>query len=287
MKLSELCHAPCYLSAPNFLVPAPGANKERFVFAEEAGRKFYAILPRNHEQKTESSFNPVVAVVGLSPAKTQIDSFVDEYRQSTSYDTAARYCSFRGLSKDIIEMFDGLGVSKKLGLQFVRRDTLDGHPDVWTTSLVKCASLTSTDQSSDFDPSHFKIARTCMTERFVPELLNPQFSKLQYIFILGKKGWAAIDKVERAGRTIRQQLLDAGKSVLNLPHPSGENGEYVALTKLPGSQFPSCEEYVERRWQTYRKEPPRKGRAKQSESSYKQKRRTTWMAVANLRKGFE
>lgn len=81
MKLRELCPVACHANQSNFVVPPPGALAREFQFATEGGRRFYAIQPRNYglEIGAELDFNPSVAIVGLSPARNQIEDFVAEF----------------------------------------------------------------------------------------------------------------------------------------------------------------------------------------------------------------
>lgn len=280
MKLNELCAAPCYPSAGDFVIPPPGSVREGFVFREEQGRVYHAILPRNHHVASEPGFSPRVAIVGLSAASNQIADFVQVFTETGSYDSAARHSSFRGLAEDIVAMMDGLGLTKKVGLSYPRRDTFNAHPDIWATSLVKCASLTVGGDSADFDPSRHPVAIACIQKRFVAEIL--QFPDLEFVLVLGNKGWRAIHKIAIDGRSVKEVLGASGKTVLNLPHPSGENGEYVRLAKMAEGEFPAEVRYREQMWLSYKGNPTRK----QSEATYKAKRSTIWKQIEALRQAF-
>jgi len=223
-------------------------------------------------------------VVGLSPAGSQIEQFVKTYKATGSYSDASVAGAFAGLAPDIIGMFNGLGLAQRMGLSFDRIDTLAGHPDIFATSLIACASLDSDYSSDDFDPAAHIAARKCASQRFLRQVLNPHFSRLTHIFILGAKGWAAVEGIRTAsGASVLETMRKAGKTVLNLPHPSGQNLEYVRLASLDAAEFPSCERYLTEKWLEYKEKPPRRGRGKEPEAKYKAKRRTVWNAINSLR----
>jgi hypothetical protein len=116
-------------------------------------------------------------------------------------------------------------------------------------------------------------------------MLDPRFDRLTHIFILGSKGWAAVRKIRTdKGLSISETLERAGKTVLNLPHPSGQKQEYVRLASLSGHQFPSLDQYVSERWMEYRLRSPCPRRKKETEAIYKAKRATVWKAIDILRK---
>jgi hypothetical protein len=285
MKLGNLCPAPCFASASEFELPRPGCNRTGLRFQDSAidGREYYAVLLRNHDLAASSQLNPKLAVVGLSPAGNQIDQFTDVYRRTGDYAKASIAGAFAGLAVDIIAMIKGLGLAEKLRLHFADTPSLARHPDLYVTSLVACATLDSRGKSDDFDPLFHEGTRRCMTERFLAEILNPAFSRLSHILILGSKGWSACRAQVISGRTLLDELRSRGKIVLNLPHPSGQNKEYVNLASLTSERMPTLEEYVSERWDEYRKKPPRRGRNKQSEVEYKAKRAAAWNAIFALR----
>jgi hypothetical protein len=86
-----------------------------------------------------------------------------------------------------------------------------------------------------------------------------------------------------SGRTVLDELRLSGKTVLNLPHPSGQNQEYVKLASLSANEMPSLDEYIAQRWNDYARKPPRKGRNKEPEAKYKAKRASVWRAIYQLR----
>lgn len=283
MRLCDVCSAPCFPGASNFELPPPGTSRSGLKFATEGDRDFYAVLLNNHPPQLRGTLNPKVAIVGLSPGGNQIDEFVAAYSQSRDYGVASVAGAFAGLAGSIIAMMQGLGLSAKLGLSFPA-STLARHPDAYVTSLVACATLDTAGGSNAFDPLRYRSATRCIGERFVKEMLAPGFKELRAILILGSNGWKAVSSLRlSSGKTVVETLRSAGKLVMPLPHPSGQNGEYVALASFRPEEFPSCAAYVAGCWEGYKDQPPRKGRAKQSERIYKDKRKTAWLAVDSLR----
>ena len=284
MRLCDVCPAPCFPGVSNFQLPPPGTSREGLKFAIDDNREFYAVLLNNHPPQLRGTINPKVAIVGLSPGGNQIDEFVAAYSRSGEYGVASVAGAFAGLAGYIIAMMEGLGLAAKLSLSFPY-STLGQHPDVYVTSLVACATLDTAGGSDAFDPLRYRSASRCIIERFVKEMLAPGFNELRVIFILGRDGWKAVNGLRLpTGRTVVETLRLAGKLVMLLPHPSGQNGEYVALASFRPDEFPPCESYVAGCWARYRDQPPRKGREKEPERDYKAKRRAAWLTVDDLRR---
>jgi hypothetical protein len=278
---------PCLPEPRAFEVPPPGAGKAAFAFHKDRDRELFFIMPRNHLARPPAGFNPRVMLVGLSPAGNQIQGFLDKYRATGNYDEAARWASFRDMEEDIAAMFVGLGIDKHLGIVMRGLKTFAGHPDILTNSLVKCASLTLAGSSDDFDPQQYASNVRCIKSRFFAEATHPQFTKLSHIFIFGERARVALQQITMSDRkSVWTALEGHGKNIFTLPHPSGQNGEYVRLAKLPADHFPAEEEYADRKWREYSTKPPRKGRKKQSEGEYKNKRRRYWREIASLRARF-
>ena len=284
MRLCDICPAPCFPAAGNFEMPPRGTVKDGLKFASDHDRDFYAVLLNNHPPQSRNTLNPKVAVVGLSPARNQIDEFVATYSRSGDYGIASVAGAFAGLAENIIAMMQGLGLTEKFGISFPS-STLARHTDIYVTSLVACATLNAAGRSDTFKPSRYRSATRCITDRFVNEMLAPSFGDLRVILILGSDGWKSVNDLKLAsGQTVVVALRSAGKVVVPMPHPSNQNREYVTLASLAKQNFPSCEVYVSRRWEQYRKEPPRNGRKKQSQHVYANKRRVVWLAVDKLRR---
>jgi hypothetical protein len=169
MKLRELCSAPCFATAPAFDIPAPGCRSAQLKFFDgelgrdgKTSRDYYAALLRNHDIRTPG-LNPRIAIVGLSPASTQIDEFRDEYEVTKDYAAASIAGAFAGLHKNIIAMLKGLGIAEKLNIKFLPdRNSLAKNSDIFGTSLVACASLGSDGNTRDFKVANFPAACKCM-----------------------------------------------------------------------------------------------------------------------------
>jgi len=283
MKLGDICPAECFENAGGFEIPPPGCDALGLKFASECGRDYFAVLLRNQEIAWPAEFDPRVAIVGLSPASNQISAFVRSYARTRNYGAASVEGAFAELAPDIIRMMQGLGLSEKLSMTFTSR-SLDRHPEVLVTSLVACASLTTEGKSDDFDPGIYPAAVRCITKRFVPEILNPRFHNLRVVLILGSKGWKAVHQLKTSPElSVAEAIRRNGKLLLNLPHPSGQNGEYVKLASMTHAQFPKAQDYVRECWSEYATRPPRPGRRKQSEDEYKAKRLSYWSTVKQLR----
>lgn len=287
LRSTDLCSMPCLSQPRSFPVPPPGARREAFAFHQDRDRRLFIIMPRNHPAALPADFNPRVMLVGLSPARNQIEGFLKKYGETKNYDEAALWASFRGLEQDIVGMFVGLGIDRSLGLQVAGCTSFSGHPDILTNSLVKCASLTLAGSSDDFNPQKYPSNVRCITLRFFTEATHPQFTRLSHIFVFGEKARLALQKIPMPnGMSVSRALEERGLKVIFLPHPSGQNGEYVRLAKLPPGQFPSEEAYAEMKWRRYVAKPPRSGRKKQGELEYKNKRKAYWREVADLRVQF-
>ncbi|MES0198054.1 uracil-DNA glycosylase family protein [Mesorhizobium sp. M0011] len=282
MKLGDICAAPCFALATDFDVPGPGCAPAGLKF-EDDGRQYFSVLLSNHDRR-DPMLSPKIAVVGLSPAGTQISEFVKAYARTGSYVEASIRGAFAGLAADIIAMFRGVGLATKLGLRFPCGDSLARHPEVYVTSLVGCATLDTKGGSDDFDPAAFGGTRRCVLDRFLNEILDPRFSRLHVVVFLGTKARDAVASLlVKDGKSVLQTLEAAGKRVLFFPHPSPQNVEYVRLAALPLYEVPSEGSYVSERWREYRMKPARNGRRKQSEMEYKAKRRAVWNAIYDLR----
>lgn len=233
----------------------------------------------NHPPQSRMRTNPRIAIVGLCPGATQLNDFTADYRASSDYGTASVKGAFADLAPAIIAMFRGLGLTEKLGLQF-SNDTFSHHPDVYATSLIACASLTTSGSSTAFDPTNYTMASRCIGERFVNEMLSPRFSRLREVFILGTHGWKAIQKIRCvSGVNVLDALRRAGKRVMCLPHPSGSNREYVNLAVLPADKFPTLDAYLEIRAATWSPETMRV-----TKDRYLAKRETYWRTIDQLRR---
>lgn len=286
MQLCDICPAPCFPGAGSSNIPEPGASSSQFRFARDRDRDFYAVLLNNHPPTRCMHVNPRVAILGLSPAGTQMSKFARAFRQHRDYGRASVEAAFSGgLDGDIIRMMHGLGLTPKLGVSFPRM-SLAEHRDIWVTSVVACATLKDGCDSATWDPLQYEAAKRCISKRLVPELLNPAWTRLKAVLVLGNHGWNTLTKlVMPDGGSALDSLQRAGKLVLRMPHPSGSNGELVALAKKTAAEFPSKEAFLARKLAEYRGKPA--ADRKQSEAEYLGRRETVWTNVSDLRRQIE
>ncbi len=260
--------------------------REDLRFERDRDRDFYAVLLNNHAPSRRTHVNPRIAILGLSPAGTQIATFATSYRQHRDYGRASVKGAFSGgLAEDIIAMMHGLGLSAKLGIKFASR-TLAEHPDIWVTSVIACATLKDGHDSATWDPLQYEAAKRCISRRLIPELLHPDWMRLRAVLVLGNHGWKALEKLPMPdGGTALSALKRAGKLVLRMPHPSGSNGELVALAKKSAAEFPTKEAFLARKLTEFRNKPV--AEKKQTEAQYLRRRETAWTSVECLRRQIE
>lgn len=285
LRLCDICSAPCFPGAALFTIPEPGDAPADFWFARERDRDFYATVLNNHPQTRRAQVNPRVAIIGLSPAMRQIANFAVSYRRHRDYGRASMEAAFSGdLDADIIAMMDGLGLTAKLGISFPQTSFAE-HPDIWVTSVVACATLKDGKGSDTWNPLRYDAAKRCISRRLIPELLAPTWTRLRAVVMLGTDGRNALEKTRMPdGSTAMDSLRRSGKLVLCLPHPSGSNGEMVALAKS-ADRFPSKEAFVARKLAEYRARPATE--KKQTEAEYAGRRETAWSSVDDLRRQIE
>lgn len=284
---TNFCNMAC-INGDNVQIPESGKAKESdFKFLEDGDRALYIAMIGNTQGKCQTTKHHKVAIVGLSPADTQLRQFTKKYNYSGSYEEAALEAAFEGLEKDLARMMNGLGVTKKLGLDALP-DNIDlnkcGH--FLTTSLIKCASLTLNGSSSDFDPWKYESNISCITNRFVPDILSND--SISYLLVLGNKAKKALTKkVYIHGVTVHRYLEERGKEIAYLPHPSGANRESVGLASLDLKEFPSMEDHQEKMWAKYKEKQLAKGKKVADETSYKQTRGSRWKAINEIRQIFD
>jgi hypothetical protein len=278
---------PC-VGGKNFEIPSPGACRpEDLRFSIDRDRALFCAMIGNTQRLSPPPVICKVAIVGLSPADTQLRHFIEKYNNGVPYDEAALVAAFEGLSRDLAKMLNGLGVARKLGVHPLPENIdINRSGYFLTTSLIKCASLTLAGSSSDFDPWKYETNVRCITERFVPEILGHE--GIEHLLILGKKAQKALtEKVRIDGNPVHDYLSQRGKIISYLPHPSGENRESVDLASLGREQFPTMEQHQERMWAKYKLKQLRKGKPLSNESSYKSTRASRWKSIELIRRAFD
>lgn len=286
LKLTDLCAVPCHAAKADFVIPPPGSLEQAFIWNPKDRRRFFAIHPKNHEldPALNPHLNPSVAIIGLSPAQNQLDAFAKTYARTKDYGKAARAACFAELANDMIVMLEATGAAAHLGLRFDIRDSFNNHAEVLCDSLVRCASLDESGSSTDWKPGAVEVAEHCVTRRFVAHMLEPRFTRLKTIIILGTKGKAAVETLKvPSGATVRDHLAAAGKSFIYFPHPAGGNREYVALAKQ--HPLPPCDAWIEAKWRAYRADKVAAGETP-DEAKYRKRRRAIWNEINTLRARF-
>lgn len=287
MNSTDLCSMPC-VSGKNFSIPAQGACRaEDLRFHVDDDRALFCAMIGNTQVTAPPPSTCKVAIVGLSPADTQLRRFTEKYNRGASYEEAALEAAFEGLERDLVRMMNGLGVARKLGLHpLPEAIDLNRSGYFLTTSLIKCASLTVSGSSSDFDPWKYESNVRCITDRFVPEMLA--HNSIEYLLILGRKAEQALrKKIKISGISVHDYLSERGKKMLYLPHPSGANRESVDLASLDETEFPNLQQYQDRMWAKYKITKHEKGEKLGDEESYKLTRASRWEAIAQIRSVFD
>ncbi|MCF6253109.1 MAG: hypothetical protein L3J75_17850 [Methylococcaceae bacterium] len=289
MKSSSLCTMAC-IDGADIEIPEPGsATIDNLRFHIDQDRALFISMVGNTQLKISENNAHKIAIVGLSPADTQLQDFISHYNNNGSYEEAALASAFKGLQKDIIKMLNGLGVSKYLGFNHLPEDTDINRSGIFlTTSLIKCASLTQNGSSSDFDPWKYPSNIKCIKNRFVPEMLSNNNSNITHILVLGNKAKKALkEKILINGRTMHSHLEKNGKHIAYIPHPSGANRESVDLAILENSEFPSKEQHQNNMWNKYKVKQTNKGKKLANESSYKKTRGSRWESINQIRELFK
>lgn len=270
-----------------FEIPEPGSCQPAdFRFHTDRDRALFCAMIGNTQRTVFPAASCKIAIVGLSPADTQLRRFTEKYNRTGSYEEAALEAAFEGLGVDLVKMMNGLGVARKFGLHPLPNNldiNRSGH--FLTTSLIKCASLTVDGSSSDFDPWRYESNVKCVTERFVPEMLSHE--SISHLLILGSKAQKALTKkITIGGECVHEYLSKRGKTISYLPHPSGANRESVDLASLDTASFPTMEQHQERMWAKYKVKRAMEGKALSKEESYKATRASRWRAIEAVRQVF-
>jgi hypothetical protein len=274
---------PC-VNGKNFTIPRQGTCRvENLRFHVDGDRALFCAMIGNTQLTSPPPTICKVAIVGLSPADTQLQRFNYRFNQGASYEEAALDAAFEGLGSGLVRMMNGLGIARKLGLHpLSERIDLNRSGHFLTTSLIKCASLTVNGSSSDFDPWKYESNVRCITERFVPEMLK--HASVEHILVLGRKAQTALtSKVRMNGVSIHNYLSERGKVVSYLSHPSGANREPLDLASLDREDFPTMQQHQDRMWAKYKIKQGKKGMLPGDEASYRSTRASRWKAIALIR----
>jgi len=188
------------------------------ILGKERDRTLYFSIVGNKPK------NPVVALVGICSGSNQLEKFISCYKDGLTVQNSAIESGFSKLSKNLRDMLNVLGVDKIIQEEISSDYNLNHSEKFLITSLVKCASLRDGKKpSQSFDPSTFEMTKRCVINRFIPDILNPDFTNLKLIFIMGNDGWSAINTISIHNTSIKGYLESKGKVLVQIPHPSGNN----------------------------------------------------------------
>ena len=193
-------------------------QEKDLILEKEKDRTFYDCAISNENKQA------IIALVGLCPGYTQLNYAIEH--QHSGFDVARREASFKGCSKNIARMLRKIGVDKKLKIVIPDDYDFNASTYFFTTSLVKYPGLRSgKGRSDDFNPLDYEFAKKCIRKKFLKEMVD---SRLNEVVIFGKKAEASIKEYVVDGRSIERIMIDAGKKMIYLPHPSGSNNGGVA-----------------------------------------------------------
>ena len=168
--------------------------------------------------------SPSIALVGLCPGATQLNRFIESYKDGMNIPQAASQSGFRKLGKNLSMLLNAIDINKVIEENITPEYDFNNSPHFLVTSLVKCAFLgNETNPSQRFDPTRFEFAKRCITNRFVSDILNPAYNNLKIVIILGKDGWNAVNSIKIGDVTVATYMEYRGKTFIELPHPSGAN----------------------------------------------------------------
>jgi len=220
---SDFCKLWCTQRAFE-IPPKDRLKKDDLCLGKERNRALYFSIVGNKPK------NPVVALVGICPGNNQLNKFISCYKDGHTLQNSAIESGFSKSHKNIRVMLNSLGVDKIIREEIFSDYNLNHSEKILVTSLVKCASLNLKDDkhpSRTFDPSKYEMTKRCVKNRFVSDILNPDFMNLKIIIIMGKNGWNAINTITTDNKTIKDYLESRGKVLVQIPHPSGANNENI------------------------------------------------------------
>jgi len=232
VRNSDFCNLWCTQKA--FDIPQNGyLEKDDLFLGGERNRRLYFSLVGNKPK------NPVVALVGLCPGDNQLKKFISCYNEEgLTLQESAINSGFSKLRKNLIDMLNVLGIDEIIQEKISSDYNFNQSEKFLVTSLVKCASIKDGGNPSEaFDPSKYEMTERCVKNRFVADILNPDFKNMKLVIIMGKHGWSAINTITTNNKTIKDYLESNGKVLVQIPHPSGRNIKYIQKF-LNDSNFP-------------------------------------------------
>ena len=215
MENRELC--PLYCGGNLIKIGKPLLKQENLKIWENEERVLYFSVIGN-KPKT-----PRIAIVGLSPGQNQLRKLIKGYNDGLSFQEAAEIAGFSLREKELARAMRAMGIDRELGIQIDDNYNFNESPYFYITSLVKCAFMGKDKKPSKaFPPLKYEVSRKCIKHRFMKEIFSIKEIGLKRVFILGDKGWEAVNSKDLFdnGISIKEILEREGLKVEKLPHTS-------------------------------------------------------------------
>lgn len=225
-----------------------------------------------------------IVLVGITPGRTQMNLAVEAARTALlarqPVDAALREmkrkASFGGdMRRPLVKMLDLFGYPGRLGIPT--------SEDLWGSAnhLVHFCSLLKypvfvggKDYNGNPNMLRHPQLNALLRQEFVTDIARLPVDAIPVP--LGETVLEVVLKLKDEGLVSQRLLRWEGREVA-LPHPSGGNGESIALALQ--ERFPALQEYMESQWHRYLQNESwkNKGRnAPQSETNYKMRRQKYW-----------
>ena len=232
-----------------------------------------------------------IVLIGITPGRTQmnrsLNAAAETLRRGTPLGAALRGVkregSFGGdMRKPLVELLNKLGYARTLGISCASRLWHDCDDLVHFCSLLKYPVFY---KGSDYNSTPKIIGNARLMEmvktHFVGDLMK--LPKDAVLLPLGETVLEVLVHLSKQG-VIPQNLMKWQDEYVAIPHPSGQNGETVALVLQ--DQFQTLDSYVDSKYRSYLEARAwlRKGRsAPQSPEIYRGKRATYWQSARRVR----
>lgn len=197
-----------------------------FEILKEKDRTLYFSLVGHEPSSAE------IAIIGLNPAGTQLNVFLECYEKTGDFDRSRKESAFsnKNLRRNLINMLDFLDVPSRINLKSAEEIFTDaGREKVMMTSVVKCASLSTKPgrRSAAWDITEYDFAVKCASYRLLYDLSKA--NGLKAVFILGRKAAVALKAINKDGKPLYIFIEDNIAPIIELPHPSGANSGRIRL----------------------------------------------------------
>lgn len=268
--------------------------------ADNAAPMTELLLWRDEVRKLDCFYAPFdyinteakIILVGITPGKTQMNRALNAARMaiqrgddlSDTIRRVKREGSFSGkMRSNIVDTLNRLGYQKLLGIECSSKLWSTDDHLVHFCSMLKYPIFKNGGNYSG-DPKALGVPELekLIYAEFVKDLQNINHSAV--LVPLGDKVGEVISKLDEQG-LIPQKIKKFEGKIVAPPHPSPANNESVDLLRV--RNYPSKEEYQEKKYQNYLLEKNEKGEKPQSESSYKKTRGARWENMLFVRRAYE